>query len=374
MALDLEAVSKGFSDGTKKARPSSSMRIHDNSLKDFDKFCLEKYQESATLIYPKLANYEIKASLGIIQEWINWSLEKKNKPASIKVKLCYIISKLAEEGLELSKTDKKKLYIPKSEKPILHALSVEELKMIIGVAPSLKKAMYLCQSSSAMRIGELLQLKKSDLDKGKSRIQVNIRAGITKTKQARITFFSKEAEKYLKPYLNIDEDDLIFTNNPNSWHAEISECTCFKRYCNKVNLTKCYPGTRNRLISTHSLRSFAITRLNKVDEFGFGHSLAGHEYYMKQYDRYNEEELLELYIKAEPELWIYQSKPESKDMVALQKQINDLRDELSDVQDQYVRDTTPYGQDPKTVEWKHANFYSKEENERNARKQMNEQK
>ena len=129
MALDLQKVSRGFSDSTKKARPASSMRIHDNSLKDFDKFCLEKYQESATLIYPKLAGHEIKASLGILQEWINWSLEKGNKPTSIKVKLCYIINKLAEEGLELSKTEKKKLYIPKSEKPILHALSREELQM-----------------------------------------------------------------------------------------------------------------------------------------------------------------------------------------------------------------------------------------------------
>jgi len=35
MALDLQKVSRGFSDSTKKARPASSMRIHDNSLKDF---------------------------------------------------------------------------------------------------------------------------------------------------------------------------------------------------------------------------------------------------------------------------------------------------------------------------------------------------
>ena len=325
MALDLQKVSRGFSDSTKKARPASSMRIHDNSLKDFDKFCLEKYQESATLIYPKLAGHEIKASLGILQEWINWSLEKGNKPTSIKVKLCYIINKLAEEGLELSKTEKKKLYIPKSEKPILHALSREELQKIIGVAPSLKKAMYLCQSSSGMRIGEILQLKKSDLDMGKSRIQVNIRASITKTKQARITFLSKEAEKYLKPFLeDMEKDQLIFTRNPDAYHAEIAECVCFKRYCNKVGLGQCYPGTRNRMITTHSMRSFAITRLNKVDEFGFGHSLAGHEYYMKQYDRYGEEELLELYMKAEPQLWIYHTIPESDIVKSLRDRIEAL--------------------------------------------------
>jgi len=100
------------------------------------------------------------------------------------------------------------------------------------------------------------------------------------------------------------------------------------------------------MITTHSLRAYAISKLNKVDTFGFGGALAGQKFYLSQYNRWEEGEekegeLLNLYIKAEPELWIYQSKPESKDMVALQKQINDLRDELADVQDQYVEDTKP---------------------------------
>jgi len=209
MAIDLEQVSKSFSKENHAARPFNTQKLIDNTLKEFDNFCKESYQEGSDSIYPKLVNYEIKATQAILQKWINWNLKRNQKPSTIKLKLHFISSKLNEEGVNFTKEHKKKLSIPKNEKPKLHALTRDELQKIIGVAKPLKKAMYLCQTSSGMRIGEILQLRKSDLDFSKERIQVNIRASITKLKQARLTFLSKEAEKYLKPFLENLEDNFL---------------------------------------------------------------------------------------------------------------------------------------------------------------------
>ena len=362
MTVNLEQVSKEFEEAGKKQLSFNTQRIMDNALDGFDNFCKETWNEGSASMFPKLANYEIKATLGIIQKWINWCIEKKQKVSTIKLKLHFIQAKLNDEGVDFRKEHKKKLKYPKVIQPILHAVTREELQKIIGVAKPKKKAMYLLQSSSAMRIGEILQLKKSDLDMGKSRIQINIRGITTKTGKTRYTFMSKEAEKYLKPFLDILDDQLIFNSNMDLHHATISELSIFGKYCDKVGLGMRYPGTHDRMITTHSLRAFAISKLNKIDSFGFGGALAGQQFYLNQYSRWEEGEekegeLLNLYIKAEPELWIYQSKPESKDMVALQNQINDLRDELADVQDQYVEDTKPVYYNPIDIENQRKGLY-----------------
>ena len=54
-------------------------------------------------------------------------------------------------------------------------------------------------------------------------------------------------------------------------------------------------------IHVHSLRAYFITKANRV-QFGLGHILAGHDFYMKQYNQYTNDELLEMYKKVEPEL------------------------------------------------------------------------
>ena len=324
MTVNLEQESKEFEEAGKKQLSFNTNRIMDNALDGFDSFCKETYNEGSASMYPKLANYEIKATLGIIQKWINWCIEKKQKVSTIKLKLHFIQAKLNDQGVDFRKEHKKKLKYPKVISEPLHAVTREELQKIIGVAKPKKKAMYLLQSSSAMRIGEIIQLKKSDLDLTKSRIKINIRGITTKTGKTRYTFCSKEAEKYLKPFLDIPDDQLIFNSNMDLHHATISELSIFGRYCDKVGLGKRYPGTHDRMITTHSLRSYAISKLNKVDAFGFGGALAGQQYYLSQYNRFTEEELLELYIKAEPQLWIYHSIPESTELKSLRDRVEQL--------------------------------------------------
>ena len=57
-----------------------------------------------------------------------------------------------------------------------------------------------------MRIGELVQLKLSDIDLLTTPTSIRLRAKITKTRKSRETFISSEATKALKDYLSVTFD------------------------------------------------------------------------------------------------------------------------------------------------------------------------
>jgi len=97
----------------------------------------------------------------------------------------------------------------------------------------------------------------------------------------------------------LNDNDIVFPNKI------ASEQHAFRRISESAGYTEEYEITGRAKISTHTLRAYAITRLDKLNEFGFGHIIAGHGFYMKTYNRNTPEQLLEDYIKAEPFLQIF---------------------------------------------------------------------
>jgi len=113
---------------------------------------------------------------------------------------------------------------------------------------------------------------------------------------------------------------LVWGQNPNWKNNVTTEGQNFARLCDNVGLNMKYPsGTRK--ITIHSFRSYFITKGNKVDDYGFGHAIAGHEHYMKNYERYTDEQLLELYVKLEPELFVFDSTIQKEENENLKEQL-----------------------------------------------------
>ena len=81
-----------------------------------------------------------------------------------------------------------------------------------------------------------------------------------------------------------------------------NENQVFDRLSKRLGLTERYK-TGTHKITIHSMRAFFISKMIKVNE-NFGHALSGHSSYMKQYERLEIHELVEAYIKSEPELTI----------------------------------------------------------------------
>ncbi|WP_268544003.1 hypothetical protein [Candidatus Nitrosotenuis cloacae] len=117
------------------------------------------------------------------------------------------------------------------------------------------------------------------------------------------TFVSIEASEYLKPHLEaLKPDDLVFATNANPFHAKMTEIEAFARYRERAGLTARYESTGRHHVSLHSFRSYFFTRARRVHDTDVAHAMIGHTTYLDMYDRKEDWEKLELYLKIEPEL------------------------------------------------------------------------
>ncbi len=303
----------------------NTTRTTDHNLRNFEKFAQSKFNQSSEELMKDSSMDGKDGIITVLQAWINWNLDRKLLPRSIRSMASAIKSKFYKNGgIILNKEDMKNLTFGKILKEARGIITADMIENLINHSDKKRKVLYMLQSCSAMRIGELLQLKKRHFDFSKDRIQVNLSASMTKSGESRITFVSKECEKLLFPLLKkLEDDQIVFPNKI------ASEQHAFRRIAEQAGFEETYETTGRSKISTHTLRAYAITQMNKLNLFGFGHVIAGHGFYMKTYNRRTPEELLEDYIKAEKHLQIF-----NREDPAIQKSINELREENMNIKNE----------------------------------------
>jgi len=288
------------------------------SINSFELFCSEQFKITPVeKMIDELKKEEDKNIIyDVLQKWINW--ETIN---DVKNRFSHINGYLYYHGIKISPQDvQNNLNFPKIRKRQPYGVKLDELQDIINPAPYFKKTLYLALISSGIRIGEAVRIRKKDLDFSRNHIKITVPAEVSKNGISRITWMSKEAEKYnIKNINKLNDDDRVWrSDKPLYWENNvISEASMFRRYTDNANLTARY-SSGVRKITLHSLRSYFITKGNKVD-FGFGHALAGHDYYMKSYDRYDEDELYDMYLKLEPHLGVFDLTLKNQEITELQK-------------------------------------------------------
>lgn len=326
-----EQVVKDLHDEKKKAIPYNTARNQTQSLVNFTAFLWEKYHEKPVELCEKLAKEkDILGVCGVLQAWVSWSLQQKHSAATIRTRFWFIKDYLYDHGIELTNLQvKKNIKLPKRQKEELYPLSKEELRKIVDVASLKRKSLYLTQSSSGARIGELLQVRKKDIDTSKERWIIKLRSETTKTKVARSTFMSKEAMKYTKQILESKKDnDLVWAVNRNVLHAETTEQRCLRGYLKQVGIYKIYEKTGVSKITTHSLRAFFFTHAVRIHGENYANKLTGHAGYLMEYDRYDMKQKLEMYLKLEPELLAYED---------YNSDVSELRDEIKTLKENQAK-------------------------------------
>lgn len=222
-----------------------------------------------------------------------------------------------------------------------------ELKQIMEHCDLQMRLYLLMLSSSGMRPGEAIRLQWADIDETRGR--VFIRAEITKTRESRICFISREAmdlyqqwKIYYPRYLEkkdaltpwadaVSDTRLVF---PTTYNSILDK---FTRALKKAGLDERDPSTRRTVIHLHGLRKYFRTRLPMggatVD---VTEALMGHEGYLSgSYLRLTEADLEATYRQAEPEIWIYKTRPINEEQLKqLESENQELRGELNQVQQQ----------------------------------------
>jgi len=290
-------------------KAKSSQRNAKKALTNFEKFCNENYNDrSIDEVIDEINAVKSKnenAVYDTLQSWLNWN-NGKIQPSTLNLNFSHLKQYLYYRGIKLSTLDiKENLTFPKAEQEELYPLQLDDIQKIFTVASYDKKALYIAQLSSGMRIGEIVQIRKKDLDLDNERITVKIPARFTKLKKARTTFLSSEAAQMIKPKLKrISDQELVWGVNDDYEKAETAEFMALRNYLKKVGLDEKYETTGRLKISTHSFRAYFITKLSRHDE-NFAKKLAGQKGYLLQYDRMTDEEKLEKYVELESELLIF---------------------------------------------------------------------
>ena len=291
----------------------------------FDKYLKDTYDKSSNVVLNEILELPVekqeRSLYEIIQDYVNHLSNLDNHlgnpiaPLYVKHAVGIIRGYLRYFGFRITSEDvKDNIVLSKVIEEEREPLSRENLQLIVNNSTGLRRAMYLVMSSSGMRIGETLQIRKRDFDfDSYERVMIKLPAKITKTKKTRITFISKESEKELLRYIkNTSNDSFVF--NPDNRKIEgftINESKIFGRIREKLGMNDRYESGVSKVSLTGSLRSWFVSRCNRVD-FGFGHALAGHDLYMKRYDRITLEEKVELYLKSEKTLQVFDYLDEDK--------------------------------------------------------------
>ena len=205
-----------------------------------------------------------------------------------------------------------------------HVPTPQELEKILSFMNLLGRAITLVSCSSGLRIGELLQIRESNVDFKRTPVLVTVPAQYAKGKMKRVTFISQEATKELQKWLDykpewikvtetrtgvpIKDKDKVFCVSYNAF-SEIWEGSVTKSGFGKKDITT------NRLeLRIHNLRKFFRT-YGKWTQPDIAEALMGHLGNLEQiYARFPQEQLERAYLEAEPNITIIGSAPNLKEL------------------------------------------------------------
>jgi integrase len=329
---------------------ASTVKAYKYGLNDFGKFTGEKYRCTVHELIVRVKNGDPDV-YKMLNEFVVYLHKLGKKPATIRLKIAGVKGFLRYEGIKTYSEDfKQSVKLPKKLRHREEPLTKEILVRLLRVVPIKIQTAILVAIASGMRIGELVQLKISDIDFDSRPTKIRIRAETTKTKEARETFLTNEATKALKDYLTnffgwhegnsnpLIQDRIIFGRT--SQMKKDDDQMKFKSVTIAENvlahsmlwhvrkipeLNKLNENGR-KMIHFHGFRKYFRTVAGDATNRDFVEALMGHHFYLDTYYLQSEEKRKELYLKAEPYLTISDFVQIEKDLVKMtekQKQIEE---------------------------------------------------
>lgn len=251
-----------------------------------------------------ISQYNEDVIYDLLQEWIIWNSNRGITASSL---MCYFNafrSYLWYQKIKLDQRDiRHNLRFPQPLHENQAPTTADKIRRILCVSNLELRFHLLALVSSGMRVSELGQIKNTYLDFAHSNIIVRIPSHITKTGYSRITFFSRQVSNMIRYRMRTNPESFRFGGDRNPEQYLNLMLKRFASARRKADLMENYEHCKqNRYkVHVHSLRSYFITKANKI-QFGLGHILAGHNFYMKEYNRYTIDEMLSMYKQFEKDV------------------------------------------------------------------------
>jgi len=255
---------------------------------------------------------------------------------------------LNSQNLHIYNEDlKQRFRLPKKERTFEDGLTKEILiRVLHNSSPKLQTAILVC-ASSGMRIGELVQLKTSDIDFNTNPTTIRLRKETTKTRDTRFVCITTEATKSLKDYLrrslrwseNSKDEKYLYLPNDRDLSNPVQYDTSARSAKNTLVqalalVIKSVPelGMKNENgrnnIHFHAFRAWFKTQVTNARQSDFAEAMMGHTSIKLTYYKQNTKDRLKTYLEIEPYLAISDFSKAEKTIEELQSQIEFFKTEL----------------------------------------------
>jgi integrase len=322
-----EQIQKQFLDSMYLISHSKkTIATYKTALNHFKKFTLLHYNCDELHIVEQIKSDKLDL-YAVIRDFIIYLDQKQIRPRGIHSYLSGLKGFLRHMGLKINSDDFKQLVkIPRVVKTREIPVTKEMiLRVLHNSSPKLQTAILVC-TSSGLRIGELVQLKLSDIDFESNPTKINIRSEIAKGSMSRETFITTETthalQDYLKRYFGWIENNpnlnlqntMIFgrisdvkTGNTPEFSLDSAKQILQASLRKQIeNIPELNIKNENGLLAIHfhALRKFFRTTLGNACGRDYAEALMGHGFYMDTYYQLPEEKKKQMYLDAEPHLTI----------------------------------------------------------------------
>jgi len=355
------------------SRSYATKRTYESALKQFEKFLQISYSLNLIQLLEKIKVSKELDSIEVLDEYYTFLSQYKrpgkDRPgySAVSIKNYLKVAKefLNGEGCKIYNEDvKQRFRLPRVVLAYQKGLTKEIINRLIRLANPKLATYILLACSSGMRLGEIVQLKLSDIDLTSNPTTIIIRADTTKTREARLTHISSEATNALKDYLirlnpPKKNDDYVFllqhkdrikiakhdnrsarlenlesqleSMTPEERYAKSVATTCHNLQQQLARIIKDNPdlnekseNDRNQ-IHFHAFRYFFKTQVTDAHESDFAEALMGHKSLKLVYYRQNAKKRQKTYLDVEYALTISETEKIDENYSELQKGNLELR-------------------------------------------------
>lgn len=327
----------------------ATKRSYRIALRKFVEFLRVQYMNTLDELIADLIK-EKQNPIVVLDDYYTYLSNNNKSNATIRSYLSIAKEFLNSQGFHIYNEDiKQKFRLPKTQLVYEEGLTKETLVRLLHNSPNKLQVAILICCSSGMRVGELVQLKISDVNFETTPTSLKIRKETTKTRETRITCISSEATRALKDYLTrtfdwnaksefdkpifmTSEDEVI---NPQYFKSVLSGKAVLTNMLLRVlksvpELDVKNENGRNN-IHFHAFRAWFKTQVTSASQSDFAEALMGHKSLKLVYFRQNNLERLKTYKKVEPSLTISDFTKVEESMDEMQSKIESLTLELEKV-------------------------------------------
>jgi len=354
----------------------STKSTYKTALNQFKNFAYQDYNQELDKLLENISA-KILDPIDVLDDFFTYLTKvkagKKTGYSNSSIRTYIIVAKefLNDVGCKIYSEDlRQKFRLPKKTSVLEEGLTKEQISQILRLANYRLASVILVACSSGMRIGEIIQLKLSDIDFTTKPVTIRIRAETAKTREGRITHISSEASKALKDFLikvqpqRQNEDYLYLVDyqkrmkelkanakkNTGLLEQRIKEnletMSQDDLHYQNVNMTKHnFENQLGRIIQNipelnkksdngryqvhfHAFRYFFKTQVTDAHQSDFAESLMGHKSIKLVYYKQNTKARIRTYLEIEHALTISDTEQIDRNYSQIQEANQELKADL----------------------------------------------